>query len=76
MTWEAFRSSTAANADAESRPAEPRRAAPEPESAPRRFAWERGNRSEQQNGQRLRRLWLGHCGRYDMIIISYESYVY
>lgn len=49
---EAFRSSTAANADAESRPAEPRCAAPEPESAPRRFAWERGNRSEQQNGQR------------------------
>ena len=59
MTWEAFRS-TAANADAESRP-EPRRAAPEPESAPRRFAWERGNRSE-QNGQRLRRLWLGVAG--------------
>eukprot|EP00435_Cladocopium_sp_Y103_P022967 s720_g5.t1 len=53
MTWEAFRSSAAANVEAESRPEPaPRRAAPEPEPAPRRFAWERGNRSEQQNGQR------------------------
>ena len=48
---EAFRTSAAANAEAE-RP-EPRRApAAEPEPAPRRFAWERGERSERQNTQR------------------------